>query len=94
MVSDFECSKCGRDCKSKMALDKHQPTCGLIESHDRFTNRFDSSQRCPKCSQYGKSFFKKDEVTLACLECGIQFVPDDVLKLLRDEVSKISWKRL
>jgi len=87
------CQKCGRDCKTKMALDKHQSVCGLTEKHEKFTNRFDGEQRCPKCSQYGKSFYKKDKETLVCLGCGIHFTPDSVLRKLREEVSKIAWKR-
>ena len=92
-MSDYVCNKCGRDCKTDLAYRKHHPVCGLVDQHKRFVNRFYDTDRCPKCSQYGKSFYKKEAETWVCLECGIHFVPSGELRKLRSEAGKIAWKR-
>ena len=88
-MSDFVCV-CGRDCRSQMALDKHTPVCPAV---NRFTNRFTDKDRCPNCSMYQKSFYRKDDETYVCLECGTHFTPNKVLNELRFECSSVSWKR-
>ena len=93
MVSETSCPKCGMECKTKLALSKHEPKCEFLYDHERFTNRFDGGQRCPKCSQYGKSFYKLSVETWVCLECGMHFTPGVVLDGLRREVMGIKWAR-
>lgn len=91
--SAYACEKCGRDCKSKMALDKHQSICGLSIDHPDFVNRFNTQDRCPKCSQFGKSFYIKDPHTWVCMECGIHFTPTETMLRLRMQLAEIKWRR-
>ena len=87
-MSDFVC-ECGRDCRSQMALDKHRGVC----LSGRYTNRFTVDERCPKCSNYNKSFYVKDTETYVCLECGVHFTPSRFLSELRSECANLTWKR-
>jgi ribosomal protein L37AE/L43A len=91
--SEFVCDKCGRDCGTSLALSKHQPVCGLTLEHPDFVNRFNTKDRCPKCNQFGKSFYIKDPDTWVCMECGIHFTPFDRMFRLRMELGKIKWRR-
>ena len=86
-MSDYTCSKCGRDCGSKMALGKHEGSC------INFTHRFNDNNRCPKCSNQHKSFYKLDKDTLVCMECGLHFMPLDRMVELRNELKEVKWRR-
>lgn len=115
------CPKCGRDCKTALALGKHetkgcegpeappvvQTTMPDLPLSDRdrahcqaavlamggnpfkFTNWQETkgdfktiAERCPRCSNEIAQFWKKDEWTWVCLECGINFTPRTKLREL------------
>ena len=88
-MSDHVC-ECGKDCRSKLMLDKHRGVCASV---NRFTNRFTVNDRCPKCSMFDRSFFIKDMETYVCLDCGVHFTPKGMLEELRGESAKLTWRR-
>lgn len=70
---------------------------GQVADHPRFVNRFKAvadGDRCPKCSNMGKSFYKHDDYTWVCLECGTHFTRRAALAALREECAGVSWKRV
>lgn len=82
--------ECGLDCHSIMALDKHMAKCPVL---NKFTNRFKVKARCPVCSMYERSFYRKDEETLVCLDCGVHFTNGLELLELKAECGRVSWRR-
>ena len=89
-MSNYICSECGRDCGSAMALGKHEKVC---LPRERFTNRFSESDRCPKCSRLGRSFFVREDDLLVCLDCGTVFMSEADMADLRNELKGKSWRR-
>ena len=73
-ASKFICKLCGRDCRTALALSKHEPKC---EGEFKFSNRHETkmSEKCPICLDGLKDFWKKEEDTWVCLTCGCHFSP-------------------
>lgn len=67
--------------------------CSADGSCVEFTNRFVDKNRCPKCSNYSKSFYVLGEDTYVCLECGTHFTPSGRLAELVERCSKVSFDR-
>jgi transcription elongation factor Elf1 len=65
----------------------------IVERHKYYVNRFTNKDRCPRCNAVNVSFFKKDRITWVCIECGTQFTPKSMVKLLRRKGASIKWKR-
>lgn len=67
------CRYCGRDCKTKLGLDKHEKACDQKpEFYDRHEKK---GVKCPVCRDTFRYFWKKRWDEWVCLECGCVFVP-------------------
>ena len=77
------CAKCGRDCKTQLALGKHEAICvGVNETapylfYDKHT---DGREKCPMCKEIWADFLILDNDTWVCLACGCRFMPKARLK--------------
>lgn len=91
------CGKCGRDCRTKLALGKHEAKCdgitvvpeygddaGKWVFYDRHEGK---GHKCPKCNEIWADFVILGEMDWVCLKCGCHFVPKDKLEEMREYVS-------
>jgi len=96
------CGKCGRDCRTRLALGKHEGKCeglvpagevlpvGSLAARVEYSNRHgdDGTAKCPRCNEIFKTFLKLGEETWVCLTCGAHFTPKHVLARIRGELCK------
>jgi len=68
-----KCKYCGLDCKTKLALGKHEAVCEKRpEFYDWHSKK---EEKCPICRGITRFFWKREWDLWVCLECGCVFVP-------------------
>lgn len=91
--------ECGLDCKTHLAFKKHTAKCEdynrdkAVTDHPDFTNPFETTDVCPVCKNFHKSFYPLNSNLWVCLECGLSFMPNAKLQEKRGEKAMIKWKR-
>jgi hypothetical protein len=91
------CGKCGRDCRTALALSKHEPKCegeivgkrgpALLDAAPEFIfydRHSQKGEKCPRCSEIWEDFLILDENTWVCLKCGCQFMPRERLNAVNE----------
>jgi hypothetical protein len=67
------CRYCERDCRTKLALDKHEAVC---DKRPVFYDRHEQlREKCPVCKETFTYFWKREDDLWVCLKCGCVFVP-------------------
>lgn len=101
-MSENVCLKCGRDCRTKLALSKHENKCSgssfeiegeiyeLSFSNRHETSRLKIPEKCPVCSEFFIDFWIKDPSTWVCLGCGCHFTPKSILSEIYAEKIRIA----
>jgi len=94
------CSKCGRDCVTKLALGKHEAKCevevfsGLSQPSYFFSDRHQTkNEKCPRCMEIWADFLILDADTWVCLSCGCHFTPRERLNVVNEWKLKDAERR-
>ena len=95
------CQKCGRDCRTALALSKHEAKCCPTETQQEpdleyiFYDRHEQkAAKCPVCKEIWSDFLVVDPMKWVCLKCGCYFIPTEKLKEINDwrASNPIKWR--
>jgi len=92
------CPKCGRDCRTALALGKHEAKgCEGMEQvvltpenhnpeslYSFYDPHTGKNEKCPKCNEIFVFHLILDENTWVCLKCGCHFMPKERLNEINE----------